>query len=241
LPFSLLKNVDSVKNYGAHIARFVLSLLRELDEGGDDKGVITERDCSDIFTDTSTEDDGDMDAHQDLLFLAADLEDDGNDEFEFEDDGEDLGDSEDDEALEVEDVSDVEENDAHFSHDNIQEKRYPILFTEEQRAALRRLYCGLQDGKADESLLALFHDVSLAIFTTQRNDAERCRFHLPLDSFIISYNLRKDRSFRKPVSIAPGVSILQYWAQFTVLHDAMRSGQSVAEYATSFSLIIIAC
>jgi len=98
---------------------------------------------------------------------------------------------------------------------------YHILLTTQQKEALVALNDALHDGETMESLLERFHAVSMAIFTSQRADSERHRFHLPLEFFTIAFNIRKDGSIRKPASIAPNVTVQQYWAQFTILHNAV--------------------
>jgi hypothetical protein len=221
------------------MARFILSLLRELDENE----TCNDSDVEDgktsginfaMFANDKSED-MQMDIDDEFLFLAAELEEDEGEDFAFEKDDEEMEDDEMSDAGENEDIDDGSDAPSNHDEDNL-EKRYPILFTSEQRGALRHLYCGLRDDQPRDALLVLFHQVSLAVFTTQRADAERSRFHLPIDTFIISFNIRKDGSIRKPVSIAPGVSVLQYWAQFSMLCDAMKSGSSIAEYETPLLL-----
>lgn len=100
-------------------------------------------------------------------------------------------------------------------------KSYPVFFSEEQRRTLSELYDGLNAGSDDDALLGLFHEASLALFTTETKDHRHHRLHNPVEGFIISFNLRMDGSFRRPEGIAPNLSILQYWAQYAVLYDGV--------------------
>jgi hypothetical protein len=172
-----------------------------------------------------------MDAHRDEVFeIGEDYEDANEVDFEFEDEH----DSDDDNDV---DADDVDEGDGSRSGDEMEcevecadDKPYPILLTVQQREALIALNQALHNGKTLESLLELFHAVSIAIFTTQRSDAEQRHFYLPLEFFTIAFNSRKDGSIRKPVSMAPNVNVQQYWAQFTIMRDAITSPAPISEY-----------
>jgi hypothetical protein len=228
------------------MARFILSLLRELDEKdtGEDWGIEADTTSGRNFgaCADATLDNCEVDTDQEFLFLAAELEEDGGEDLAFEKDDEEMDEGAENDPGRNEDIDDNSSTPSNHNEDS-SGKRYPILFTLEQKHALQCLYSGLRDNKPNGALLDLFHKVSLAVFTTQRADAERCRFHLPIDAFIIAFNLRKDGSIRKPVSIAPGVSTLQYWAQFAILYDAMKSQPraSIAEYDALFLLVFITC
>lgn len=124
----------------------------------------------------------------------------------------------------------------HISSDEATEdgdfRKYPVFFSKEQRRTLLALYDGLEQGSDDDALLKQFHEASLALFTTAAKDHEHHRLHNPVEAFIITFNLRMDGSFRRPEGIAPNLSILQYWAQYSVLYNgifAKGARQTVAQ------------
>jgi hypothetical protein len=108
-----------------------------------------------------------------------------------------------------------------------EEVDYPVILTESQHRAVKSMHAGLQSTRGDKELLALFHSLLLSIFTDQPTDADENRFHTPIEAFIIASNIRYG-GFRKPVSVAPDLSKLQYGLQFTILNDAMSSPDGIA-------------
>jgi hypothetical protein len=108
-------------------------------------------------------------------------------------------------------------------------KDYPILLSHAQRVAARCLCEALTNGESDDHLISLFHTLLLSVFTSQPPNAESHRFHLPVEAFIIGCSLRPGGFIRKVVSLAPDLSKLQYFAQFSILRDAMLSEHGIAQ------------
>jgi hypothetical protein len=231
--FGLVKNTKTRFKYARLAGRVVISLLRRI-IAGEVTDAKEETPLKYVRRDTFAGQDGDdefeedVDTHlEELFILAEELVDEDRDRDEDE---EIVGASFDNATQLSEDHegsndSGTDDGEGSTTEDNT---TYPVLLTTQQCTALHKLWTALLDAKPDDHLLPLFHEVSLSLFTTQREDAEMCRFHLPIESFIILSNLRKDRSIRNPASTGPELSMLQYWAQFTILRDAMISGEPVS-------------
>lgn len=249
LPFQLLTNVSSIYDYARVAARLALFVIREAD---------TEDGTEEVYKEISVPhlrqtleghlEDKEMDEEMDGILALAEEEDDDDDDGEnelvddevedgYESDGHNSEFSDnDDEAYE-----DIQEDMEGCSDDEYSEldrddnrgddaKRYPVLLTDEQRLASRELRNALARDSTEDELLQLFHNLVLTIFTSQPHDAERNRFHMPIEAFIIGSNLRADGSYRKAVNLAPDLSKLQYLTQFSVLRDAMISGSDISQY-----------
>lgn len=109
---------------------------------------------------------------------------------------------------------------------------YPIILSAEQRHAASCFGVALDDDKPDNELLKLFHLLILSIFTSQPLDAEKRRFHLPIEAFILGSSLDADGSIRGPGNIASRLSKLQYDAQFSILYDALTGGGDISKYVS---------
>ncbi len=109
---------------------------------------------------------------------------------------------------------------------------YPIILSTEQRHAASCFGVALDSDKPDNELLKLFHLLILSIFTSQPPDAEKRRFHLPVEAFILGSSLDADCSFHGPGNIASRLSKLQYDAQFSILYDALTGGGDISKYVS---------
>jgi hypothetical protein len=236
--FSLVKSPTTRGRYSRLAGRVVLSLLRRLianDEPDEDalKDV-----GGNIFArfDVDNEFEEDVDKHMgELLAFSEELV--NEDEEICEDYGEGWGDGGDNGKRWEDDgdgSDDAQPEDGESSDDSGMDvdedvTEYPVLLTPEQRTALLKLAFALKHGKPNDTLLSLFHNVCITLFTTQRDDAERYRFHLPIESFIIMSNLHSNGTIRSPATAGPELSMLQYWVQFTILRDAMLSEAPISE------------
>lgn len=244
MSFELLKTKATEGTYGLHIARVVLSLLRHLNDNDNDHDMEfwEELGCSGPIredTDDDDLDDEDLIAHQGEVFALAELY--GDDEDEYVDelfDGDGIGTDPDVQSESEDSDSDSDAEPIHGSDSETECSRrsYPILLTEEQKNALTNLDDALRSNASQDSLLALLHSVSLALCTTEPLDPEKHRFYHPIEFFIMASNLKQDGSFKKPVSIAPNLTILQYWIQFTILRDAVKSPEPTSEYVSHIYL-----
>lgn len=203
------------------------------------------------------DDDGAMDEYmQATMALAEKFEEDGDDVFAFEDpghgEGDDLIPDVDDEpasdpttgAHQQEHVNpDIprepgpEDEDLSAPPTDSSAKLYPVVYSAAQRLACLDLHNKLQAKDSSETdLLRSFHNATLSLFTSQVEQAEHFRWHIPIESFIISFNLREDGSFRRPEAIASNLSILQYWAQFAVVFEGVHVQKSLDMFVPHLSV-----
>lgn len=236
MSFELLKVKNTEATYGALVARVVIALLRhirELDTEDDDMHVNFQLN-SDIplsvdmqKSNADDEDEEEMTVYQREAFVI--------DELFGDDDEEDDGDDTDDVNFADGDDRSSDGDDVDSRSPNPQntfdagQNPYPILLTLEQKRALLELDHSLRNDTSQELQLSKFHAVSLALCTTQPTDAEKSRFHHPIEFFILASNLKQDGAFKKPVSIAPNLTVLQYWIQFTIIRDAVLSEDPTSE------------
>jgi len=250
LPFKLLTNDTSVGGYANAASRLVLFVIRDIDSNQHSNEVNAEEykevdgtlhsvwQASEIQVD-----DEDMDRQmEELAALWDDELDDGSDEGLYDDLDEDLIDDGEDEDFEEVDLA----GDAGWDGgdmiterakaNNSDEKKYPIILTDQQHSAMLRLRDALNTMAEDQKLVSLFHDAVMSIFVSQPKEAEGHRLHLPIEAYIIGSNLCPDGSIKKPVNVANGLSKLQYSAQFAVLRDALASEGDVSEYVLYYRL-----
>jgi len=109
---------------------------------------------------------------------------------------------------------------------------YPIILSAEQQHTASCFGVALDDDKPDNKFLKLFHLLILSIFTSQPLNAEKCRFHLPVEAFILESSLDVDGLTCGPGNIAPCLSKLQYDTQFSILYDALMGGGDISRYVS---------
>lgn len=237
-----MKNSETRRTYARLAGRVVLSLLRRIISGEnvDDPTMLNDTEVNAFVRfDINGEFEEDVERHMnELLTFSEELADD--DDEEGGEDPDDLVEDNGDNSAEDDSENSAEDDDENSEDDDDEEGErygmdvdeepqlenvvaYPVLLTSQQRDSLHMLSLAMRDQQADDELLSHFHKVCLSIFTTQRGDAERHRFHLPIESFIIMSNLHLDGSIRSPANAGPQLSMLQYWVQFTILRDAMLS------------------
>lgn len=246
MAFEFLKDKKSEETYGSLVGRLVVYLLRHLNDTATAMDEIDEiRETSESSGGSNVEaqsqfdgddsDDEEMFASQGEVFALANLL--GDDD----DDESDIGDDDDDSNIGGNDNLDDERDDyvddpatssglpdISDSDSSSEQVAYPILRTKELTDALRSLDCGLRSDASQIALLHMFHNVSVALCTTQPSEPEKHRFRHPIEAFILASSLKRDGAFKKPVSIAPNLTVLQYWIQFVILRDAVNSQEDTS-------------
>lgn len=225
LSFKLVTEATSLSDYARTGGRLALLVMRAVNAGGE-VDVLGIKEVPVI--DLGVADDIVEDEEFEKIFarVREEEEEDDDDEDGYEDGYEDAGTDVFDEDTNVEPEINHEDvnHDADFGDD------YPILLSTEQRDAASCFHAALENDKPDNELLKLFHHLFLSIFTSQPFDAEKRRFHLPVEAFILGSSLDVDGSIRGPGSIASRLSKLQYDAQFSILYDALTGDCDVSKY-----------
>jgi hypothetical protein len=226
--------------------------MREVDtDDGKDRASARVKEVSESQALHDDSEDQEMDMHvEDIFALVQELKEDEDEENDllYDDLDEDGGDGDDEEYRDLAGDDDEEGAEDNWDRDGMenyvegdggqqqegvdvedQGDDYPIILSDEQLQAADAMHVALANEAPEDELLHCFHILWLSIWTSQPPEAERRRFHLPIEAYIIGSNLRVDGSIRKPGTIGPDLSKLQYLAQYGVLKDALMSDANISE------------